>query len=112
MAGQRLAKSFLLRKSWEFDAVYREGKRLRGAGFTLICRPTTSGRSRLGISIHRGLRGAVKRNRIKRIVRESFRLEREQYPQSADIVFAVRPDFACSCPHDVSRAVSLHHGIS
>jgi len=105
LAGNRLLKSTLLRKGWEFEQVYSRGKRLHGAGFTLICRPNTAGSSRLGISVHRNIRGAVQRNRLKRIIRESFRLWREQYPDGMDNVFAVRPDFPWSHPKDIHMAV-------
>ncbi|WP_459943448.1 ribonuclease P protein component [Desulfocastanea catecholica] len=99
-------KSSLLRKGWEFDKVYSSGRRLHGAGFTLICRPNATDASRLGISVHRKIRGAVKRNRLKRIIRESFRLGRKQYPAGADIVFAVRPGFSCAHPSDICAAVT------
>jgi ribonuclease P protein component len=78
---------------------------LYGDGFTLICRANACGISRLGISVHRKIRGAVKRNRIKRIIRESFRLGQHFYPQGSDIVFAVRPDFGCRTPDDIGSAV-------
>ena len=102
----RLRKSSLLRKGWEFERVYSGGNRLHGDGFTLICKPNFSNESRLGISVHRKIRGAVKRNRIKRIIRESFRLYREQYPHSMDIVFAVRPGFSLNHPSDICKVVA------
>ncbi|CAG0889459.1 unnamed protein product [Cyprideis torosa] len=93
-----LPKTCLLRKKREFDKVYRQGRRLHGAGFSLIFCENGLEHSRLGISIHRRLKGAVRRNRIKRIIRESFRLNREKYPLLSDIVFAVRVDFAARSP--------------
>lgn len=102
----RLRKSSLLRKGWEFERVYSKGSRLHGNGFTLIYSPNISGHGRLGISVHRKIRGAVKRNRIKRIIRESFRLHPEQYPHAMDVVFAVRPGFSLSCPSDICMAVA------
>ena len=105
LTDQRLLKTSLLRKGWEFEKVYSRGKRLHGNGYTLICLDNGSAESRIGISVHRKIRGAVKRNRIKRIIRESFRLERKQYPQGVDIVFAVRSDFSCKHPGDICKAV-------
>jgi len=99
-------KNSQLRKGWEFDGVYDQGKRLHGRGFTIICRPNDLGYSRIGISVNRKIRGAVRRNRIKRIIRESFRLERQLYPSGADVVFAVRPDFAFTSPHSITEAVA------
>ena len=102
-----LSKERLLRKNSEFEQVYRQGKRVHGEGFTLIYHENQLGLNRLGISVHRQIKGAVKRNRIKRIIRESFRLEREIYPLDADIIFAVKPDFSAKSPRDVTRAVSI-----
>jgi ribonuclease P protein component len=82
------------------------GSRLHGKGFSLICWPNSTGASRLGISVHRKIRGAVRRNRIKRIIRESFRLWQKNYPPGADIVFAVRQDFSCIHPEDICSAVA------
>jgi ribonuclease P protein component len=101
-----LPKSSLLRKKWEFDAVYRHGTRLHGKGFTLIFLSSHRKHNRIGISISRKLKGAVRRNRIKRIFRESFRLNRETYPLDADIVVAVRPDFSLNSPDMITEAVA------
>ncbi|MBL4901980.1 MAG: ribonuclease P protein component [Desulfocapsa sp.] len=106
MARYKLPKTALLRKGREFDKVYRQGTRWHGKEFSLIFCPGELGFNRIGISIHRKLKGAVKRNRIKRIIRESFRLERAAYPDCADIVFAVRPNFSLKSPAEITSAVA------
>jgi ribonuclease P protein component len=105
-----LRKTHLLRSGLEFEQVYKQGKRRSGPGFSLIFSPNKLGFSRLGISVHRQIRGAVKRNRIKRIIRESFRLNREIYPQGADIVFAVRPAMELDSPAQITGAVDVACG--
>jgi len=102
-----LPKNCLVRKGKEYEAVYKKGNRVRGDGFTLIFLKNNLGYNRLGISIHRQIRGAVKRNRIKRIIRESFRLSRQLYPQNSDIVFTVRPGFSLKTPAAINEAVGL-----
>ncbi len=93
--------------------VYREGCRFYGSNFVLIYRPNGTRRNRLGISIHRTLKGAVKRNRIKRVIRECFRLHRQIFPLEADIVFAVRYGFSLDSPEMIRLAVeSIQHGSS
>lgn len=60
--------------------------------------------SRLGISVH-GVKRAVRRNRIKRIIREFFRHNREFMSPPADVVFAVREGFEPDSFQEVERQV-------
>lgn len=52
--------------------------------------PCPSRGPRLGIAASRKVGPAVQRNRIKRLIRESFRLNRELFPGNADIVIVVK----------------------
>ena len=101
-----LPKACLLRAPWEYRKVYEKGKRLRGPQLTIIHLPNGIGENRLGISIH-GVKSAVQRNRIKRIIREFFRLNRNFLSPSADIVFAVRSGFTADSPAAVQDLVGL-----
>lgn len=47
--------------------------------------------SRMAVSVSKRLGGAVARNRIKRLVREAFRLEQHQLPGGYDYLFVARP---------------------
>ena len=110
-----LPKIFLLRKKSEYDNVYLRGKRVHGENFSLILLPNNLEHNRLGISIHGQLKGAVKRNRIKRIIREFFRLDRRFLQEkssrscelpSMDIVITVRKGFNLEKPMDMAVAIS------
>lgn len=70
----------------------------------MICMPNARENSRLGISVH-GVRHAVKRNRIKRIIREFFRLNRTALPAATDMVFTVREGFTPNSPDEVKEAI-------
>ncbi len=121
----RLPKWALLRKTAEYAAVYRQGKRVRGEHFTIIFAANGLDYCRLGISVH-GVKRAVRRNRIKRIVREYFRLERDALQRALagtsspgeglDIVFAVRREFAAlslaGFREAVERALARRRGRS
>jgi ribonuclease P protein component len=89
-----LPKIHLLKTTREFQSVYRQGQRLHGKGFAVIYLPNAERYNRLGISVQRKTGNAVRRNRIKRLIREVFRLHRDVFPSSCDIVFTVRPEFA------------------
>lgn len=95
-----LPKSSLLRKPWEYKNVYNRGRRIRGEQLTIIYTPNGNEESRLGISVH-GVKSAVKRNRIKRIIREFFRLNRTFITPASDIVFAVRNGFSPNSPAEI-----------
>lgn len=105
-----LPKSCLLRKPGEYKNVYNRGKRVRGDRLTIIFVPNDGDVSRLGISVH-GVKRAVKRNRIKRIIREFFRLNRLFITPASDIVFAVRDGFSPNSPTEIKNLVDQMLGV-
>lgn len=79
-----------LRRTAEFKQLYASGRRLGAEPFTAIVRPNQAGTARLGMSVAaRILRRAVQRNRVRRLIRESFRQRCDQLP-ALDIVVGVR----------------------
>ena len=99
-----LPKELLLAKPWQYKRVYSQGKRLRGQNFSVIFLANGLTDSRLGISVH-GVKHAVRRNRMKRIIREFFRQNRNFLEPASDVVFAVRSGFACDSPGEIAEAV-------
>jgi ribonuclease P protein component len=80
-----------LRRKCEFDAAYARGRRLSDGLFTVIAVANDSGAPRLGLAVAvRAAGGAVARNRLRRIIRESFRLHQRSLP-ALDLVVSVRP---------------------
>jgi ribonuclease P protein component len=85
-----------LRRSADFQRVFQ---RRRSAGdATLVMYACENGLpySRLGLSVGRKLGGAVERNRIKRLLREAFRLSRPRLPSGLDLVLIPRGSVAAS----------------
>jgi ribonuclease P protein component len=78
----------------EYDAVYREGRRRSSREFTVFLRPNGLGHSRFGWSIKKALGGAVRRNRIRRRLREIVRLHRQEISPGWDIVIHPRSSAA------------------
>jgi len=65
----------ILKRS-EFIALSKSGKRVQSAEFIAIFSPAQHDRSRLGVTVTKRVGQAVERNRLKRLVREFFRLKR------------------------------------
>lgn len=80
-----------LKRPAQFRLVFAHGVRLGDAYFTLVAMGNAFAHARLGLVISRKCaRRAVVRNRIKRVVRESFRLNLTGLP-ATDIVVMCRP---------------------
>lgn len=61
----------------EFIALAKSGRRIQNEYFIAVFSPSRHGRSRLGVTVTKKVGRAIKRNRIKRLVREFFRLNRQ-----------------------------------
>ncbi len=91
-----------------FDAKVRESR----GPLNVYALPNDLGHARLGISISRRVGTAPVRNRIKRLLRESFRLMQHDLPRGYDLVIVVKPHAPLMLAHYQrllsTSAVSLH----
>jgi ribonuclease P protein component len=99
-----------LRNQAEFEHVYKSGQRHNQTYFQVIACANALGRPRLGLSIAARVIGhAAARNRIRRLVRECFRLSQHDLP-AVDLVVAARPNArtanAADLRADLARALS------
>ena len=87
----RFGQSARLTHRREFARV-RDGRARVDLGpLSIFAVPNPLGRSRLGMSIGRRIGIAVRRNRLKRHLREAFRLERGGFPAAYDLLVTARP---------------------
>lgn len=87
-AGKRFAfaKRDRLRNNAEFQNVFDNGLRLRGRIVLMYAVENGLGRSRLGLAVGKKAGNSVKRNRIRRVLRDVFRLNRHVLSPGFDIV--------------------------
>jgi ribonuclease P protein component len=70
---ERFPRERRIRKSCQYDVIYKEGKKVQSAYFALYGIQSRGNFHRLGITVSRKIGNAVVRNKIKRWVREIFR---------------------------------------
>jgi len=88
-----------LRKSTEFRRTFSRGKRASTPYFVIYSLPNRLTYSRLGIQVKAKIGTAVRRNYIKRMVRETFRKMKHEFRRNVDLIFiAEKPilDLKCS----------------
>jgi ribonuclease P protein component len=80
-----------LRHKGDFDAAYARGRRMSDGFFSVTARVNEAGVPRLGLAVAVRVAGSgVARNRLRRIIRESFRLHQRALP-AVDVVVSARP---------------------
>ena len=87
----RFRKENRLLNAAAFGRVFKKATRSRDKWFTVLCSTNDGDLARLGLAISKkNCRQATARNRIKRIVRESFRQHQEQLA-GMDVVVMNQP---------------------
>lgn len=88
--GYRLRKSQHLRDGRDFDAIYALKQRAGDDHLLIFARRNGLAWTRFGLSVSRKHGNAVKRNRIKRLLREAFRLSQHDLPAGLDLILIPR----------------------
>ena len=79
-----------LKQNHEFRRLYNKGKSAASPFFAVYCRKTGRPYSRLGLTTGVKLGNAVKRNRVRRRMRELYRTNEQKLRPGYDIVIVAR----------------------
>lgn len=83
-------KKFKLTQNKEFRVVYRKGKSYSNELLVLYVYKTKNDYTRFGISVSKKVGKSVVRNRVKRLIKESYRLNCHKIKKGYDLVFIAR----------------------
>jgi len=101
MKKQAFGKTERVRKKKNYVTIYQKGVRVHSSNFTVILNPNPSGEKRLGLAVSKKVGNAATRNRIKRLLREFFRLNKDTLPDSKDMVIIAKKDVSSLKYRDV-----------
>lgn len=112
-----LPKSGRLCRNKSFQAVYRSGKSYANRQLVLYVMPQRGSERRVGFAAGKRLGSAVVRNRIKRLLREAYRLEQHRLVGGMDLIIVGRqallkeglPRVTTALLHLCDRAKILAH---
>ena len=79
-----------LKKNYEFRRLYNKGKSAASRCVVVYCRRNNGAGNRLGVTVSTKIGGAVQRNRIRRRLKEIYRLNEEKTSHGFDIVIVAR----------------------
>ena len=76
-----------LKKNYEFKYVLSKGQYFRGKFITIYVKKNNLNKNNIGIAINTKFGKAVKRNNAKRLIRENYRLIKDDLVSGNSIVF-------------------------
>lgn len=80
-----------IKKNSDFQIVYKTGKSYANKLLIMYVMHTGNPDNRIGISVSKKVGNSVVRHRVTRLVRESFRLNKDMIQTGLDIVVVARP---------------------
>ena len=79
-----------VKENYEFRRIYRKGKSAVSPQLVIYCQRNRRGHSRLGVSVSTKLGCAVVRNRVRRRIREIYRLNTAKMLPGYDLIVVAR----------------------
>ena len=87
-----MLKRNVLRKKTDFDSIYNRGKSVGDRFVVLFYKPNGLAYNRTGFLASKKVGNSVVRHRVKRIIRESYRLNCDNVKNGLDIVIIARKE--------------------
>lgn len=102
-----------LKKNSEFQRVYGIRKSYADRYLIMYAASNHSEVSRIGISVSKKIGNSIVRHHVSRLIREAYRLNKEQLAGGFDLVIVARPAAKDAGFHDIEKAylklLDRHH---
>ena len=85
-----MGKNERIKKNSQFRFIYSRGKSYSNDKLVLYIFRNKKNINRIGLSVSKKVGKSVVRNRIKRLIKESYRLNKNMYKTGYDLIFIAR----------------------
>lgn len=96
-----------IKKTKEFQHIYNKGKSFANLYLVMYILKNDKDENRLGISVSKKVGNSVVRHRLTRLIRESYRLNKDKFIKGIDIVIIARTG-AKDIDYDKVEKAMLH----
>lgn len=99
-----MKRAMTIKENYEFRRMYAKGKSGVSSCLVVYCRPNRREHNRLGVTVSAKLGHAVVRNRIRRRLREIYRLSQPKMKQGFDVILVARSRAVTASYWELERA--------
>jgi ribonuclease P protein component len=100
-----MRKKEILRKKDDFQAIYKAGKSVPERYIVLFYRKNDLPYSRTAFLASKKVGNSIQRNRAKRLMKESYRLNAEKFLEGYDLIFIARNTINGKMQKDVEKSL-------
>lgn len=101
-----MKKTYRIKKNSEYQLVFKNGKSTANRQFVIyILKKPAQPNFRIGLSVSKQIGNAVVRNKVKRLIRETFQSLKEDLPNHYDFVIIARKPTSSMNYHEVKSSI-------
>lgn len=109
----KLSKQSILQKNKQFQRVYRMGRSYANRYMVIYVLIVNENRTKVGFAAGKRLGNAVVRNRVKRLLRETYRLHQHVLKQEVNLLLVGRKPmidakYDCVCKAFIDLCIKAH----